>query len=228
MNILGVRVDNLSREEIIEKINCFLGGERFHQIATVNPEIVLKAQEDEEYKNILNSCDLNVADGFGLNLAFWKKGEKLKCRFAGADLMEEVLRVAEERRVRVFLVCSKKGLSSWEKTRDNMLKKYPKLEIAGADMDSFNSNFNPEIILCNFGAPQQEKFLNSLKGGKIKLAIGVGGSFDYFTGKIRRAPLAMRKLGLEWLWRLILEPRYRIKRIWKAVVVFPMKLLFEK
>lgn len=250
MKTLDVRVDNLSREEIIDKIREFLDDKEssmsdsqnsshysshyFHQIATINPEIILAAQEDEKYKNILNACNLNVADGFGLNLAFWKNGEKLKCRFAGADLMEEILEMAAGKGMKIFLAARKDGLSSWEETRDAILKKYPALEIEGENISKETISYqlktaSSDVVFCNFGAPYQEKFLSSLKdqeNGKIKLAIGVGGSFDYLTGKVRRAPLWMRQFGLEWLWRLILEPRYRFKRIWKAVVVFPYKILF--
>jgi len=86
------------------------------------------------------------------------------------------------------------------------------------------------IVFANFGAPYQEKFLNSLKSAKnskMRLVMGVGGSFDYLTGKIRRAPVFTRKIGLEWLWRLIQQPR-RIKRIWNAVIIFPIKIIFQK
>jgi N-acetylglucosaminyldiphosphoundecaprenol N-acetyl-beta-D-mannosaminyltransferase len=88
-------------------------------------------------------------------------------------------------------------------------------------------NTKYEILFCNFGAPHQEKFLNSLKSAKIRLAMGVGGSFDYVTGKLQRAPRAMRIFGLEWLWRLILQPK-RWRRIWNAVIVFPIKIILFK
>jgi len=76
MNILEVRVDNLGRREILKKVSHFLNEEKFRQIATINPEFVLQAQKDEEFKNILNNCDLNVADGIGIMFAFWWQREK--------------------------------------------------------------------------------------------------------------------------------------------------------
>ncbi len=281
MNILGVRVDNLEKKEILEKISHFLNEEKFRQIATVNPEFILQAQKDEKFKNILNDCDLNVADGMGIEIAFWWLRSKLKNRLAGIDLMQEILKIANERKLKVFLAAKKGGLSGWEETRETILKDYPNIEIDGGNINchswlgrestqainkSVDSRFRgnditTDIVFCNFGAPFQEKFLNSLKyglplhlcqeniniaanssknddfnsdislqnqrcWGKIKLAVGVGGSFDYLTGKLKRAPKWMQFFGVEWLWRLILQPK-RIGRIFNAVIIFPIKVLIK-
>jgi N-acetylglucosaminyldiphosphoundecaprenol N-acetyl-beta-D-mannosaminyltransferase len=230
--LLGVKIDNLTQTEIRQKVESFLVEDGFHQIATINPEFILEAQKNSEFKNILNSCDLNIADGFGLKLAFWRYGKILKYRLTGADLMDEILRIANERKLSVFLAANKNGLSSWEKTRDAISKKYPGLEIAGENINILDTkyqilNTKYQILFCNFGAPFQEIFLNSLKNGKIKLAMGVGGSFDYLTGKIFRAPQFLRHIGLEWLWRLVLQPQ-RWKRILNATLVFPMKIILSK
>jgi len=88
--ILGIRIDNLTKIEIQQKVESFLTGDKFHQIATINPEFILAAQENMEFKNILNSCDLNIADGFGIKLAFWRYGKFLKYRMAGIDLMNNI------------------------------------------------------------------------------------------------------------------------------------------
>lgn len=236
MDILGVKIDNLEKNKIIAKVNDFLEEARFHQIATVNPEFILAAEKDQDFQAVLNECDLRVADGFGLKLAFWKNGEKLKCRLAGADLMEEILKLAEEKNLGVFLAANRDGLSGWQETRAAILKKYPKLKIDGMNLDTkcpsghFMSKAGDfDIVFCNFGAPYQEKFLHSLrgeKGDKIRLAMGVGGSFDYWARRIRRAPVWMRQIGLEWLWRLIRQPK-RWKRIWNAVIVFTWKIIFK-
>lgn len=281
MNILGVKVDNLDKKEILEKIESFLREDspstiqgkvlgKFHQIATINPEFILQAQKDEEFKNILNSCDLNVADGVGIWFAFLRFGKYLKSRITGADLMEEILKIATENNLKIFLAANDGGLSSWEEVRNAILKKYPNLTINGANLEtkspsSLGTIEDYDIVFCNFGAPEQEKFLHSLKNlenglpphlysesnsealsnsnslnsnnfdlqnqrcrGKIRLAMGVGGSFDFITGKIKRAPIFMRKLGLEWLWRLILEPKYRLERIFNAIIIFPIKVLLNK
>jgi len=247
MEVLGVRVDNLTRAEILAQARNFLNEKKFHQIATINPEFIVTAQKDAKLKKILNNCDLNVADGTGINFAFWRRGERLKFRLPGADLMDEILKLAEEKNLKIFLAANKNGLSTWEETRDAILNKYPKLIISGAnlschsrlDRESSEEIANPkldsfvrgnDILFCNFGAPDQEKFLNSLKSAgndNIRLAMGVGGSFDYLTGKISRVPVWMRNLGLEWLGRLIKQPG-RAKRILNAVIVFPIKIIFIK
>lgn len=234
MNILGVKIDNLSREEILEKIEGFLQGNDFHQIATINPEFILKAQEDGEFKKILNNCDLNITDGFGIKLAFLRVGKKLKTRIAGVDLMEEILKIANDRGLEIFLVADKNGLSTYEETKNAIFKKYPNLKIGGVNLDKNISSYelqvaSREIIFCSFGAPFQEKFLHSLKtlnDSKIRLTMGVGGSFDYLTGKIKRAPQWMRQLGLEWLFRLIQQPN-RFRRIFNAVIIFPIKIIIN-
>jgi N-acetylglucosaminyldiphosphoundecaprenol N-acetyl-beta-D-mannosaminyltransferase len=238
--ILGVRIDNLSRQEILEKTESFLLENKFHQIATIGPEFILRAQKDERFKNILNSCDLNIADGAGISFAFLRFGKFLKYRMAGVDLMMEILKMAEKRGMSVFLAIRKDGLSSFEETKKAILKKFPRLEISGENFDISNQNYiseakNYNLVFCNFGAPYQENFLNSLKDGNIKLArldltrlaMGVGGSFDFLTGKIRRAPKIMRLFGFEWLWRLFRQPN-RWKRIRNAVIIFPIKVILCK
>lgn len=233
LNILGVRIDNLEKKEILEKVEGFLDGDKLCQIATVNPEFILEAQKNEEFKNILNSCDLNVADGTGTKFAFWRYGEKLKARIAGADLMQEILKIANDKGLGIFLAVNKHGLSNWEETRDAIKKMYPNLKIEGINLDMHNASCimpDTDIVFANFGAPYQEEFLHSLKYQKyarIRLAMGVGGSFDFWTGKLRRAPVFMRKLGLEWLFRLIQQPK-RFKRIFNAIIVFPIKVLTNK
>ena len=232
MKLLGVRIDNLAKKEILEKIEFFLSEDAFHQLATVNPEFILAAQQDEAFKGLLNQCSLSVADGIGLKYAFLRFGKILKTRFAGVDLLGEILKIADERKFSVFLAISKDGLSSYDEIKAVLEKKYPSLKIGGSDIKlSHQSSVishqkreeddrlpiaDYDILFCNFGSPQQERFIYSQKGAKIRLAMGVGGSFDFLTGKITRAPLWMRKVGLEWLWRFMQQPVIRARRIFKA------------
>jgi N-acetylglucosaminyldiphosphoundecaprenol N-acetyl-beta-D-mannosaminyltransferase len=254
--ILGVRIDNLSQKEILAEIESFLNEEKFHQIATINPEFILEAQNNLCFRTVLNKCALNVADGFGIKLAFWRYGWNLKARIAGADLLQKILKIAQQKKLKIFLAINKDGLSSFEEIKKAILKIYPNLQIEGASLDCyFREDTKPiahsltptldsrlrlptgqaggndtYVLFCNFGAPHQETFLDSQKDAKIRLAMGVGGSFDFLTKKVRRAPIFMRYLGLEWLWRVFQAQSWeykkkRLKRIWKAVVIFPIKIL---
>ena len=245
MNILGVRIDNVSRKEILTKVESFLGEEGLHQIATVNPEFVLEAQKNAVFRDILNGCDLTVPEGVGIAWAFMRYGKRLRCRLPGADLVQEILAIASRDGIGVFLACSSKGLSSYEEIREVLVKKYPGVIFGGDTIDpkrvdaygiparnasrteAGGRDMRYEILLCNFGAPAQEVFINSLKDGTIRLAMGVGGAFDFLTEKRSRAPRLLRRMGLEWLWRLMLEPRYRCKRVLRAVVIFPIKLFIS-
>jgi N-acetylglucosaminyldiphosphoundecaprenol N-acetyl-beta-D-mannosaminyltransferase len=258
---LNVKIDNLSQEEILNRIESADN----LQIATVNPEFILEAQKNEEFKNILNSNKtLCVADGIGLKFAAWRYGENLKCRWAGIDLMWEILKVANEKKQSIFLIANKNGLSTWQETAIAIRKVYPKLEVDGIDISTraINhkvSNTKYDIIFCSLGAPYQEILLHKLQSENLsfvesdekinslgeesmlfgseteikflpnhKLMMGVGGSFDFITGKIKRSPRFIQRVGLEWLWRLVIEPRYRLERIYNATIVFPIKVMFKK
>lgn len=206
--------------------------EKFHQITTINPEFVLEAQENKEFRQILLGSDLNVADGIGIKFAFWRCGKHLKTRISGVDLMHEILKIANKKKLSVFLAASRDGLSTWEETAQVLRKIYPSIIFDGDNIDpnskEYKSNaIDCQLVFCSFGAPRQELFINSVKSDTINIAMGIGGAFDFVTGKIRRAPEIWRKLGLEWLWRFIQEPRYRAKRIFNATVVFPIKVLLN-
>ena len=275
MQILGISINNLTRKQILQKLEFILSekNKKFYQIATVNPEFILQAQKDEEFKNILNSeITLNIADGIGLKFAAWRQGKNLKYRFAGADLLQEVLKIAEKNDQKVLVITHKNSLSSESKVKIALEKLYPSLENKVIVMQRSNlceckgwtfaelkevfTNYrlritDYDIVLCNLGVPHQEKLLYQLRNIKgrdlssaelseakaneeveslpnLKLAIGIGGSLDFLNGKIKRAPKWMRVIGLEWLYRLILEPRYRLKRIYNAIIVFPIKVIFKK
>ncbi|MBI4708873.1 MAG: WecB/TagA/CpsF family glycosyltransferase [Candidatus Portnoybacteria bacterium] len=225
MEMLGVRIDNLKTEEALQKTQEFLGENHHRHIVTVNPEILVLAQKDKEFKEILNKADLSVADGIGIVWASRFLGEAIKERIAGVDLIEKLilrlrsLRLRSGYNAKVFLLGGRGGVA--EKIAGEWL------EVVGftEDIDSAVSLINqcqPDILFMALGAPRQEKWIaQNLKNlPSVKVAMGVGGAFNMLSGRINRAPKFMRKVGLEWLWRLILEPR-RIGRIFNAVIVFP-------
>ena len=151
----------------------------------------------------------------------------------GVDLLTEILQIANEGRLSVFLAINKDGLSSYKEIVLVLNKNYPNINFFGEDINPRITDYqllitSYSILFCNFGSPFQETFIQSQKDARIRIAMGVGGSFDFLTGKIARAPFWMRQFGLEWLWRFVQEPKYRVKRIFKAVIVFPIKILFSK
>ncbi|MBP9728132.1 MAG: WecB/TagA/CpsF family glycosyltransferase [Candidatus Moranbacteria bacterium] len=231
MEIFNISLTEDSRDAILARVEAFLAEARFHRIATVNPEFLVLAEKDLDFKQSLQDADLCVADGVGIVWAGWLQGKKVT-RFPGTDLLHEVLVMAERDGHAVYLAIHKDGLSSYEEIRTALLKKYPKLLVSGTDGELGSiGNWklkigNSAIVLCNYGAPMQELFLADLKEVSVtsRLAMGIGGAFDFITGKQKRAPEWLRALGLEWLWRLILQP-WRFKRIWNAVIVFPFLLL---
>ncbi len=225
--ILGVPISLDSRTKVLEKIESFLRENRFHRIVTVNPEFLVLASRNALFRESILNADLRIADGFGLVLAGLLQGEDIS-RFPGVDLVHDILSLAERDGHAVFLALKKDGLSSYEEIRTVLLQKYPKLFSLGVN-NELGSIGNSTIVLCNFGAPEQEYFLEALRNnpGDVRLVVGVGGAFDFLTGKLRRAPQWLRVIGLEWLWRLILQPK-RWRRIWNAVIVFPTKVLLKK
>lgn len=232
MNIFGIPIDDFSREEIINRAQDFLDEPKFHRITTINPEFLLLAEKDERFRKVLLDTDMRVVDGFGIVLAGWLQGKHIT-RFTGADLMEEILHIANCKKLSVYLAVRADGLSKYEEVKGVIGKKYPNIEVTGTNIDPkiYDSQFliHNSMIFCNFGIPEQEFFLAKLKeqGSKSRLAMGVGGSFDYITGKQRRAPKLLRFIGLEWLWRLIGQPK-RYSRIWNAIAVFLFKVIKEK
>lgn len=232
MNIFGIGIDNLTRAAVLTQIDHWLaGGDAFHRIATVNPEFLLLAERNAAFRGALLSADLRLADGSGLHLPFFLAGESLIERIPGADLLPEILQRANERFLSVGLILAPDGLTSFEDIKEELREHYPNLAIFKFAPEYFSPQkpIPYNLVFCNYGAPLQEIVLAGLRqnAGAIRLAMGVGGAFDFLTGRIPRAPKAIRTLGLEWSWRLWQQPK-RFRRIWNAVVVFPVKVLSQK
>jgi len=238
-NILGVEIDNLELGQVLNQIEEWINGDTQHLIATVNSEFILEAQKNKEFKNVLNNAGLATCDGSGPMWASkFLHGQKL-ARVTGVDLTAELLK-SKISGLKIYLLGGAEGVAQAVKD------KYSEAQIVGAEdggklkagewmleennrvIENIN-NSGANLLLVAFGQVRQEMWINKnfpLMPG-IKVAIGIGGTFDFLSGQIKRAPKWMRKLGLEWLYRLIKQPS-RIGRIWNAVVVFGWKVLMEK
>lgn len=202
--VLGVRVDDVNLAEVLAKI----AKEKLF-IVTVNPEFVMLAQDDLEFKNILNNADLAVADGMGLKLA------GIKNIIPGRKLVAELLK----KPYKVFFLGGRGGVA------EAMAKKFGGFFDEGENNISNLSNltrnqeivnkinkYKPDILLVAYGAPWQEKWIYANKNLlNAKVCIGVGGAFDYLAGRSAIPPEWVNRVGLEWLWRFVCEP-WRWKR----------------
>jgi len=244
VNILGINLSEFNQAEVLKKIADFLKDGKQHYIVTPNPEIILSSHKDEEFFYVLNKADLSLADGFGLKIAALIFGKKLP-RVTGADITIELLKTAAENKTRVLILNWDNSLSQPEEISDALNKKFPGLIFLVINIsrdlilnqqviEKINS-FAPAILFNTLGFPFQEKLMyhNLAKLPTVKVALGIGGSFDFITEKIKRAPKIFRALGLEWLWRLGNAFKYRdsgrrIKRIYQATFVFLGKVFKVK
>ncbi|MBI2552616.1 WecB/TagA/CpsF family glycosyltransferase [Candidatus Uhrbacteria bacterium] len=247
--ILGVKVDTITREQAIIRVERLLKDGGQHILTTPNPEFIVAAQNDAEFRNILNRASLALPDGFGLMLAAKFLRLPFKERIAGSDFVWDIARLAVAGGYSVYLLGAGEGVAAAAAAKLKI--KNVKLKIVGAESGVLLTpsplpapyrtcsgagmgegggegvikrirDVAPDILLVAFGHPKQEKWIAShlAELPSVKIAMGVGGALDFIAGRVRRAPRLLRALGLEWLWRLFLQP-WRIVRIYRAVVLFP-------
>lgn len=208
-------------------------------IVTANPEILLEAKRDPEYRMLLKQADVRLVDGFGLWLATFC----LTKRVTGVEFSERLLQVAHDKKWRVGLFGGMGGEA--QASLPDIKRAYPDLSImseqggkvstTGEEDDATEEargrmmQFSPHVLLVAMGHPRQEAWIAQHRKDfpELKAVVGVGGTFRFWSGKSKRAPHFMRSFGLEWLWRLIVEP-YRWKRIFNAVVIFPALVIVDK
>lgn len=212
--VLGVKIDDISLAEVVATVEKWIHDGGKHFIVTPNPEFLVKAQKDEEFKDILNGADLAIPDGIGLKFA------GVKNRVSGVDLMEKLIAVSAKNGFVVSFLGGREGVA--ERMVERLRRLYQNISVAFASDGGFvdnngNSNTkykipNTDILFVAFGPPKQEKWIaKNLKNLPVNVVMGVGGAFDYLSGRTPRATVWMRNIGLEWLFRLINEP-WRIKR----------------
>ena len=202
--ILGVKVDRVTLPQALKIVDLWLISDRSkHYITTPNPEMIVAAQKDPDFKRILNAADLAIPDGAGLRLA----DPKLR-RLSGADLMMALIKKG----YKTLLCGSKPGVAQTAaKKLADPERSRRVVGITDPNLSKINK-IKPDLLFVALGHGKQEKWIDkNLPKLKVKVAMGVGGSLDYIAKPWLRAPLLIQTLGLEWLWRLILQP-WRIKR----------------
>ena len=214
-DIMGLQFDNITMEEALDAAKALLQGEHAARVVTPNAEIAYEALHDENMRTLLNSAELMLPDGAGVVLASKILKTPLKQKVAGVDFADGLLGVLETTGQSLYLLGSKPGIG--ELAAQKMTEKHPKLYICGMNDGYFKDEApviekinaaKPDVLFVCLGAPKQELFMkNHLDELHIKLMIGLGGSLDSFAGTVKRAPNWMIRCNLEWLYRLIKEPK---------------------
>jgi N-acetylglucosaminyldiphosphoundecaprenol N-acetyl-beta-D-mannosaminyltransferase len=224
--VLGVRVDPVTFDEVMACIEAFVAEDRPHQLVTVNPEFVMAAQTDAEFRHIINASALALPDGVGVWWASRHMGRPLPERIPGVDLVERLAGLSAQRGYRLYFLGAMPGVA--DKAVEVLRTRHPELVVAGtyagsprpAEEESIVARVravSPHILLVAYGAPTQDRWIaRNMERLKVPVCIGVGGSFDYIAGVHPRAPGWLRRLGLEWLHRLITQP-WR----WRRMLVLP-------
>lgn len=236
IKLLEIKIKPLSKNQILEQIKKYIETPSgFFHIVSINPENIIIARENHNFKRVIESAHIQIIDGVGVVMAARLFNFKLE-KITGVDLMQELLKTANELRLRVLLVGGGSNLAL--KLANCYHQTYPKAKFFGLTgikdiknpahseekkIFSIVTKFKPQLVFAAFGSPEQELWLERHKrefAGAV--CIGVGGAFNFLSGLKPRAPYVLQRLGLEWLFRLLLEPwRWRrqlrlIKFTWQV------------
>ena len=229
VKLLGLNVDSFTFEEAIEYAKTISG-----QVVTINPEMINNAVQNPEFAEIINNAELVIPDGIGVQIGLKILGYNVR-RIAGIEFSRRMVEECAKSEQSVALVGAKPEIV--QKTKENLEHEIQGLYVTYAHDGYFRDDDEilnelkirqPRLVLCALGSPKQEEFI--LKAKELlpdALFVGVGGSFDVWSGVVERAPEIYQKLGLEWLYRTVKEPK-RFKRIFPTLPLFVLKVLREK
>jgi len=233
---LGVPVHAVTMAQTLALVEQYMVEPRLHQIATVNPEFVMAAQDDAGFRRVLHSADLCIPDGVGLLFAARRQGRPLPERVPGSELIYRLAELAAARGWPLFLLGAAPGVA--EEAAHRLVERYPGLIVSGTfagspaveeneDITRRINDSGASLLFVAYGAPKQDKWIDRNREAlpTVRVAVGVGGSLDFVTGRAVRAPRWMQRLGLEWLHRLYKEP-WRWRRM-LALPRFTIKVLFD-
>jgi len=236
VTILGTRVDNFSMSEILGQIEKWVGCSTPVHIITANVDHLMVRRNDPEIAAIYDRAVLVVADGVPLLWASRFLGAPLQERINGTDLMGNICALAADKKFSVFLLGARDGVAA--QAAANLQKQFPGLRVSGtyAPYHGFENDdrenekirgllreMKPDILFVSLGIPKGIQWIDRHQNDcQVAVAIEVGASFMFLSGRLKRAPRWMQKYGLEWLWRLILEPR----RLWKRYLLKDFPFFF--
>jgi N-acetylglucosaminyldiphosphoundecaprenol N-acetyl-beta-D-mannosaminyltransferase len=216
IDILGVRVDDATYGDLMAHVDAFVATGQPHHVVTLNVEMLVAAYDDPAFTRVLNAADLNVADSVGVLLAARLLGQPLRERVTGSDGIHRLAAHCAHQGYRPFFLGAAPGVA--EIVASRLSRANPDLQVAGAyagsprpeDEDAIIAKVQaaaPDLLLVAYGVPVEEKWIarNRHRLG-VPVMVGVGGAFDFVAGVATRAPVWMRRLGLEWFFRLLQEP----------------------
>lgn len=236
--VLGVRVHDISDAQLHATLHAWILGHQPRVIVTPNPEFVMNAQRDAEFRGLLAKADLSLPDGVGLRFAIaMLTKDRLEHRHTGADTLIELAELAALEQKRLVLLGGSPGKT--RRAAESLRDRFPGLDVMVFDpgiIDEYHVRLSeatlsgierlaPDIVAVALGQGKQERVMEILrqKVPTIRVLIGIGGASDYVSSAVRRAPEIWQKYGFEWLWRLIQEP-WRWQRILNAVIFFPLRV----
>lgn len=238
IKFFSVNLDLYSMQETLGEISYYIKNRTPIQHVVVNVSKLVYAQKDEQLRNIINACPIINVDGAGVILGAKMLGINIPHRVTGIDLMEELIKYSSENGYRVYFFGATEEVN--RAVVEHYVEKYPNLQIAGRRNGYYTEqdekgiveemkNSNADILFVAMGSPKKEIFLGKYsKDLNIPFTMGVGGSFDVVTGKVKRAPIWVQNMNSEWLYRLIQEPRRMWKRYFVTNSLFLLMIIKEK
>lgn len=213
VNILGTEFDNFTAKQFHHYLDDDLDLKANKFIVTPNPEIVLSARKDAKFSKIVNNADYVIPDGIGIIKGAKSLGTPIQERITGFDTLQYLIATADRKQLKLYLLGAKPEVI--QASADKIKKDYPQADLVGFHDGYFKDEEaiveeiaakKPNIILVALGSPKQEFFIDKYRDRADAIWIGVGGSFDVFSGTKKRAPKIVQKLNLEWFYRLVKEP----------------------
>lgn len=217
LHVLGCRLDPLDSDAAVERIMAFARDGDGAQVVTLGTEMVVYAQRDPRFRELVNDAALSLCDTVGLLAVARRRGARLRERVAGVELIERLASGAAAQGFPIYLLGGAEGVAADAATA--LQARHPGLRVAGVRNGYFRDEESAPVaaaiaasgarmLFAGMGFPRQEYWLSAhLRETGCGVGIGVGGSFDVIAGRIERAPQLVRRLGLEWLYRLVREPR---------------------